>query len=142
MGVKKVGIWEIEKKVVIWEIEKKVGIWEIEQIALFCIQIYIYNIYITKTNKQKQNLNKGKSIRLMCLIHFEFVKQNSSLEPLKLKNILVTEAVVGVVTTIDGKLTLPCSVYYEANKKNYDEQHKKSIERVFQLQVCDGCLPH
>ena len=60
------------------------------------------------------------------------MKQNSSLEPLKLKNILVTEAVVGVVTTIDGKLTLPCSVNYESNTivKNYDEQHKKTIERV------------
>lgn len=75
-------------------------------------------------------------------IDVEFVKQNSSLEPLKLKNNLVTEAVVGVVTTIDGKLTLPCSVYYESNKKNYAEQHKKTLKRVFQLQVCDGCLPH
>ena len=50
-------------------------------------------------------------------LDLEYAKQNPVPDPCHLKEIIVTEASVGVVTSLDSKITLPCSLCFENSKK-------------------------
>ncbi len=51
-------------------------------------------------------------------IDIEYVKSNPAPDPAELRSLLVTEASVGVASTLDGKIRDPFSVEYVTPKKN------------------------
>ena len=70
-----------------------------------------------------------------------FVKNNNPPDPEKLKDLIVTEAVVGSLTTLDNKVSLPVLVEYcpKAGKTGTNLTEKVK-DHVKILQMCENCL--
>ncbi len=74
----------------------------------------------------------------MTRLSFEYTKEKP--EPELLKKAFITEANAEVITTLDGKLSLPVGVDYVGKSNNSEEVAGCIQSRVRQLQICVRCL--
>ena len=51
-------------------------------------------------------------------VDLNFVKEHDPLDPKMLKELIVTEVVVGSISTLDNKVSLPVSVNYTTKAEN------------------------
>ena len=83
---------------------------------------------------------KKRNIGLTVSVDLNFVKEHDPPDPIMLKELIVTEAVVRSITTLDNKVSLPVSVDYttkaEKTGENMEEMFTKHVET---LQMCKSC---
>ena len=75
-------------------------------------------------------------------IDIDYIKVNPIPNPLDLKEILVTKAVVSDLTTLDNKIALPLIVYYECSMRDYEKELEKTrefTESRCAVYVCSVC---
>ena len=69
-----------------------------------------------------------------------FIKENSPPDPQMLYDKIVTEAVVGSITTIDNKMTLPVTMdYFLKSGKTGDALTELFMQHLRILQMCQSC---
>ena len=59
-----------------------------------------------------------RNIGLTVPVDLNFVKEHDPLDPKMLKELIVTEVVVGSISTLDNKVSLPVSVNYTTKAEN------------------------
>ena len=81
-----------------------------------------------------------RNIGLTVPADLNFVKEHDQPDPKMLKDLIVTEAIVGSITALDNKVSLPVSVDYttkaEKTGENMEEMFTKHAET---LQMCKSC---
>ena len=70
----------------------------------------------------------------------EYTKENPEPEPELLKKEFITKANAEVITTLDGKLSLPVGVAYVEKSNNGEEVAGHIQSCIRQLQICVRCL--
>ena len=69
-----------------------------------------------------------------------YVKNNPVPEPSDLKQSMIKDADISIVTTVNRKVSLPVGVYYEAATQTGQEVLAKVEENAWKLQTCLTCL--
>ena len=81
-----------------------------------------------------------RNIGLTVPADLNFVKEHDPPDPKMLKELIVTEAIVGSITTLDNKVSLPVSVDYAPKagetRENMEEMFTKHVKT---LQMCKSC---
>ena len=72
-----------------------------------------------------------RNIGLTVPVHLNFVKEHDPLDPKMLKELIMKEAVVGSITTLDNKVSIPVSEDYTTNT----EKNGQNMEEMFMKQV-------
>ena len=68
------------------------------------------------------------------------MKEHDPADPKILKELIVTEAVVGSITTLDNKVSLPVSVDYTTKaEKTGENMEEMLMKHVKTLQMCKSC---
>ena len=81
-----------------------------------------------------------RNIGLTVPVDLNFVKEHDPLDPKMLKELIATEVVVGPITTLDNKVSLPVSVDYTPKaEKNGENMEEKLTKHVKTLQICKSC---
>ena len=69
------------------------------------------------------------------------MREHDPLDPKMLKELIVTEAVVGSIATLYNKVSSPVSVHYttkaEKTRENMEEMFTKHVKT---LQMCKSCM--
>ena len=74
-------------------------------------------------------------------VDYKFVKANTPPDPELLKDLIITEAVVGSVTTLDNRTSLPVLVEYVPKAGKTGENLTEQINRHIKvLQMCESCV--
>ena len=74
-------------------------------------------------------------------VDYKFVKANTPPDPELLKGLIITEAVVGSVTTLDNRTSLPVLVEYVPKAGKTGENLTEQINRHIKvLQMCESCV--
>lgn len=73
-------------------------------------------------------------------IDIDYVRKNPAPNPLELKQSMIKDADISVVTTVDRKISLPIGVYYEAAGQTGEEVLAEVEEIAGHLQTCLTCL--
>ena len=72
--------------------------------------------------------------------HLNFVKEHDPADPKMLKELIETEAVVGSVTTLGNKVSLPILVDYTPKAEKTGEKMKELFtKRMKTFQICMSC---
>ena len=80
------------------------------------------------------------NVGLTCPVDSSFIKENSPPDPQMLYDKIVTEAVVGSITTIGNKMSLPVTVdYFPKSGKTGDALTELFMEHLRILQMCQSC---
>ena len=80
------------------------------------------------------------NVGLTCPVDSSFIKENSPPDPQMLYDKIVTEAVVGSITTIGNKMSLPVTVdYFPKSGKTGDTLTELFMEHLRILQMCQSC---
>ena len=80
------------------------------------------------------------NVGLTCPVDSSFIKENSPPDPQMLYDKIVTEAVVGSITTIGNKMSLPVTVdYFPKSGKTGDARTELFMEHLRVLQMCQSC---
>ena len=74
------------------------------------------------------------------VIDINYIKTNPKPDAHQLKQMLIREAAVGVVTTMDDKVKLPVSLDLQATSYTYDNLKEKVFLRSTEVQTCKGCI--
>ena len=78
-----------------------------------------------------------RSIGLIVPVDQNFVKEHDPADPKMLKELIMTETVVGSITTLDNKVSLPVSVHYTAKaEKTGENMEEMFTKHVKTLQMC------
>ena len=73
-------------------------------------------------------------------MNLDFVKEHDPPDPQMLKELIITEAVVGAITSLDEKISLPVSVEYIPKAgKTGQALEKMFTKHVKTLQMCESC---
>lgn len=79
-------------------------------------------------------------VGLVFPVDLEYVQANPRPDPQMLKTSFVTEADASVLTTLDGKLTLPVGTSFKGKSLTGQMVFEKVIKEAKQLQICLRCL--
>lgn len=83
------------------------------------------------------------NVGLTVSVDLDFIKENDPPDPKMLNELIVTEAVVGSVTSIDNKLSLPISVEYTPKSGKTGEKLKEMFEKhIKAIQLCKACVEY
>jgi hypothetical protein len=74
-------------------------------------------------------------------IDINYIRQHPKPDPATLKKILVCEADVGVITTLDNKITVPVSLNFLASGYTFEDLKEKVFQQTEEIQLCAGCFP-
>ena len=83
---------------------------------------------------------KGMMLVLTVPVDLNFGKEHDPPDGQLLKELIVTEAVVGSITSLDNKISLPLSVEYTPKAgKTGQSLEKMFTKHVKTLQMCESC---
>ena len=81
-----------------------------------------------------------ETVGLTVPVDLNFVKEHDPPDPQMLKELIVTEAVVGSITSLDDKISLPVSVEYTPKPGKKDQSLEEMFTKhVKTLQMCESC---
>ena len=70
----------------------------------------------------------------------DFIKANTPPDPKMLCDLIITEAVVGNITSLDNKMRLPVSVVYSTKSgKSRENLTKLFTDHIKTLPMCETC---
>ena len=80
------------------------------------------------------------NIGLSVTVDMDFIKGNTPPDPKMLSDLIITEAVVGNITSLDDKMSLPVSVVYSTKSGKKGENLTKLFsDHMKILQMCETC---
>lgn len=79
-------------------------------------------------------------VGLVFPVDLAYVQANPNPDPQMLKTSFVTEADAGVLTTLDGKLSLPVGTSFKGKSVTGQMVFEKVTKEVKQVQICLRCL--
>lgn len=80
------------------------------------------------------------NVGLSVTVDINFIKENTPPDPKILNDLIITESVVGNITSLDNKMSLPVAVVYSTKSgKTGENLTKLFTDHIKILQMCESC---